>query len=472
MENFKYFWIVLLGLIIITLAGKPSPILGNPLGDFLRPQLSIQKEKELGEKVLEEIRSQAELVDDPSVLSYVDGIGRKILSEMGPQPFKYDFYVIKDYTLNAFAIPGGHVFINSGLIGAAEGESEIAGVISHEIGHVVSRHIAKRIEKSGGLSLLTLIGILAGSFLSGDAELSGAVATGSMALAQTFSLKYSRDDEWEADQVGFKNIVSTGYDPRGMICILKKIMKQSWLEPRKIPPYLSTHPAAESRIGHLKDMIAGLPKKDISQEDQTTLHRVQVKLVISDRDSREALEYFQAASKKNPENANFHYGSALANQELRRFKESIRAFKKAIELAPQDYEILRDLGICYFFYGKFNHAVDYLNKSGKLYKKDFLTRYYLGRTYQEMKLFDKALIAYRKAQDLNSDFEDIYYHRGIIFGKMNLLGNAHHNLGIFFKLKKERETALFHFKTALKSPGLSNMEEKELLKEIEEISSE
>jgi predicted Zn-dependent protease len=471
--HYKYFkYIAFFGLIFILLAGGSVPAYGGPIGDFLRPELSVKEEKELGEKVLANIKSQAEFIYDPSVLNYVESVGRRILAQMGPQPFEYNFYVIRDSSLNAFAIPGGHIFLNSGLIEVVEKESELAGVISHEMGHVVSRHIAKRIEKSGKLNLLTLAGVLAGAFLGvlgGDSDASGALSTGSMALAQTLSLKYSRQDEWQADTVGFKNIVSAGYNPRGLIDSLKKILKQSWLEPRNFPTYLLTHPAAESRIGHLEDMIARLPGKDLFEEDRTTLHQIQVKLVLEDRDPQAALNYFQTALKNNPRDANFYYGLALANQKLRKFKESVEAFEEAIRLFPQDHEIIRDLGICYFFNGKYNQAVETLMRAIDLERDDFLARYYLGRIYQEMNSLNDALIAYHAAKELNPDFEEIYYHLGVIYGKMNLLSYAHHNLGIYFKLKGKKEIALFHFETALKSPGLGDREKKEILREIKEI---
>ncbi len=131
--------------------------------------MTVQEERELGEKVLQEVRKIWPLAQDPALKEYVTRVGKRILRTMESQPFEYEFYLLNTPEINAFAVPGGKVFINSGLILLVENEDELAGVIAHEIGHVVARHIAKQSEQGLKLGLATLGALLAGIFLGPQA---------------------------------------------------------------------------------------------------------------------------------------------------------------------------------------------------------------------------------------------------------------------------------------------------------------
>ena len=124
--------------------------------------ITIQEEEELSREFLRVVEKQFELIKDPFVVGYVNKIGRIILSSLPPQPFTYQFYIVKQHVYNAFATPAGHIFINSGLLEALESEEEIAGILAHEIAHVVSRHISQNVDRSPKIGLATLAGIAAG----------------------------------------------------------------------------------------------------------------------------------------------------------------------------------------------------------------------------------------------------------------------------------------------------------------------
>ncbi|MBI5967658.1 MAG: M48 family metalloprotease, partial [Deltaproteobacteria bacterium] len=207
--------------------------------------MTIQQERELGEKVLQEVKKRWSIVQEPYVNIYVTRIGKRILQSIEPQPFEYQFYILNTPDINAFAVPGGKVFLNSGLILLVENEDELAGVMAHEIGHVIARHIAKRSEKATKISLAALGAILAGIFLGGQAA--GAIATTTVAASETAFLKYSREDEEEADYLGLKFMEQAGYDRRGMITMLKKLRRMQGPAAGDPPPYLLTHPAIEER---------------------------------------------------------------------------------------------------------------------------------------------------------------------------------------------------------------------------------
>jgi len=145
--------------------------------------ITVKEEEDLSEKVLQSIFKYLEVIEDPYISRYVNAIGQRILAKMPDQPFRYQFYVIKEPTFNAFAIPAGHIFINSGLFAAMESEEELAGILGHEISHVYCRHISERIERSKKTGMASLAGIAAGILLgaAGAGEAASAVTMGSAA---------------------------------------------------------------------------------------------------------------------------------------------------------------------------------------------------------------------------------------------------------------------------------------------------
>ena len=187
--------------------------------------LTTQEEKNLGKQVFSEIESSGILLNNLPLRSYVDGIGRSLLAEVGPTPFDFKFYVVKSQEPNAFAIPGGYVFVTTGLLVTAENEQEVAGVLSHEIAHVTMRHISQLIERSKRINLASMVAMIAGMLLGGGGKGGEAVAATAMAAQQSLMLKYTREHETDADQNSLHYLTKAGYDPNGLLSFMKKISR-------------------------------------------------------------------------------------------------------------------------------------------------------------------------------------------------------------------------------------------------------
>jgi len=187
-------WTALLVAVLLVLA----PL--HPAFAFMEG-LTIEKEKQIGEEFVLQLQQVVTLVDDPFLTSYINRLGQRLVSQMGPQPFKYRFFIIADPSVNAFAVPGGYVFVHTGLIRLMDREGELAGVLAHEISHVYCRHMAKTLEKAKITSIAALMGALAAVFLGG--AIGPGLMAGSMAAGESAMLKYSRDFEQEADATGF-----------------------------------------------------------------------------------------------------------------------------------------------------------------------------------------------------------------------------------------------------------------------------
>ncbi len=409
--------------------------------------LSVEREKEMGRRLVLQIEKELDIIRDPIVQQYVDGIGNRILSQIGQTPYEFHFYVVKSPDPNAFAIPGGHIFLASGLIIMASSEDEVAGVVSHEVGHIKARHISQRIERSKKLSLVTIAGILAGVIMGGKAT--GAMTAGAIATGQALALKYSREDEREADQLGFQYLIKAGYDGWGMVSFLRKLYRMQSLSPGTPPYYLSTHPGVEDRISYLMERLRDFPAR-ASKENGQDLKRVQAMLFVEERESQAAIKHFQSILKGKPTDLDGLYGLALAYKKMGRIDLAIEPLERARHLSPQDGGVMRELGICYFLKGRLDDAVSALKESLVIHPEDILSLYYMGRAYQEKGNLEASLDAYLRAKKINPDIVDLYYSLAMVYGKRGDGCNSHRNFSIYFRKKGEAKYALIHLRKALK----------------------
>jgi predicted Zn-dependent protease len=387
---------------------------------------------------------------------------------MEPQPFEYQFYVINIPEVNAFAVPGGKVFVNSGLMLLVDNEDELAGVMAHEIGHVVARHIAKRSEKGLKLTLATLGALLAGILLGGQAA--GAIATTSVAASETAALKYSRDDEDEADYLGLKFMDRSGYDRQGMITMLKKLRRMQGPAGSDPPAYLLTHPAIEERAANLEIEMARFPSEKPVPRPTGNIKRIQSKLVAEEKDATRSVVYFENWLKRQPDDPEAFFGLGLAQKRMGGLDRAIENFSKAASLAPKDGEILRELGSAYLLKGYLSEAQKSLEQARALSPFDAMTFFYLGRVYSEQKSVNEALQSFLRAKELNSNLPQIYYHLGMAFGAKGMLGQAYMSFGYYYKSAGDPKTALHHFNKALPYFNEQSPESRSIQKEIQDLS--
>lgn len=421
--------------------------------------LTIEKEKQIGEEFLLALQQEVPIVEDPFLTSYLNRLGQKMVAQMGPQPFQYRFFIVDDPTMNAFAVPGGYVFIHTGMIRMAEREGELAGVMAHEVSHIYWRHMAKMVEKAKVMNIATLIGAMASIFLGG--ALATPLLMGTMAAGESAMLSYSRDFEAQADATGFKWMLKAGYNPRDMVSMFNKISKQRWFEGGKIPIYLATHPDIDSRIVELSHQLSIHQNELPVDRDNPEFHYFTVKLQAISGNPHQLLRRMTQDGLREPNNAVPQYGRALALAKLEQHEEAVKAFQQALKLSPGNFLVQRDLAIFYFDHNRFPEAQQLLSELSQRAPQDDVVLYYLGRIYQERKQTDQALPLFEKVHKLNPTFSDVYYNLGILYGEKGQLGLAHYYLGYHSLKTKAFPTALFHFRKALKSlpPSDSHYEE-------------
>ena len=445
-------------------------------GDFVRGAwalMTVEEEKKLGKTIALDLEKRVGLIKDPALQYFLDQLGYSLVAQVGPTPFEFKFYLINAPDPNAFAIPGGHIFVTTGLIVLSENEQEVAGVLGHEIGHVTARHVAQMIERSKKIKIATLAAMIAGMLVGGGGKASQAVVTTAMAGAEALALKYTRENETDADQHGLQYVLKAGYDPQGLVTFLNKIYKISLTMAPRIPPYLSTHPAVEDRITLLDNLIQIAPKPvPPFKKTHEDFKRVQARAFVEEREPHVAIAYFESQVVSNPRGVDEYYGLGLSYRKAGRLDKSLEAFQKAHSLAPDDLDILRELGIVYFFSGGLDRAIESFERIQALRPQDdALSLFYLGRSYQEKGELKRALLLYLKVQKELSEFVDVYYYLGSVYGRLGQKGLSHFYFGKHFKWRGDRQSALRHFRTALDWLERGTPERGESDREIRELTS-
>lgn len=409
--------------------------------------LTIEKEKQIGEEFFMQLQHFYSISSDPFVTSYINRLGKKLVAQLGPQPYNYRFFVIEDPSLNAFAVPGGYIFVTTGFIRTMEREGELVGVLSHEISHIYAKHLSRQMEKVRPINILTLVGGLAAVLLGGAAA--APILMGTQAAGQTAMLKYSRDHEQEADSLGFKWMMKAGYNPRDMIGVFQKMGKQRWFEGGEIPVYLSTHPDVQSRLVDLSHQYSVHQDKLPTTRDSREFHYFALKVDAASSNPNQLFRRATRAILKEPNNPVHHYGMALALSRLERAPEAVSSFQKALQLDPGNVIIQRDLGIHFFERNRYQEALRIFESMIKSQPRDEVILYYLGRIYQQRQQTDLALAAMERVHSLNPAFVEVYHSLGMLYGEKGRLGLAHYYLGLHSLKAKAYPTALFHFKKAL-----------------------
>ena len=228
------------------------------------------EEVQLGKQFSREIEKEMKIYSDPVVTAYIDQLGQHLASYSQRRNITYHFKVVNTEVVNAFAVPGGYLYVNIGLIRAAENESELAGVIGHEIGHVVGKHGVKQLTRQLGLAAMAQLALG-----EDQSELKKMVAG---LAANGVLTKYSRDAEREADIYAVQEMYDAGIDPEGMATFFEKLRNLQKSRPSKLQQLFSTHPLTTERITAVRSQISRLPRKSNLRKDSRRFHQIKKRL--------------------------------------------------------------------------------------------------------------------------------------------------------------------------------------------------
>jgi len=296
--------------------------------------LSLDKERQIGQAMMRQLRASQPLIQDPVLIEYINYLGNQLVKNAQDVNYAFKFFLINNNELNAFAFFGGHVGIHSGLLTTADNESELASVIAHEISHVTQRHLARRLESTSQSQALSMAGMISGILLAlVNPTVGMAALSASMAASQQASINYSRANEKEADRVGIALLANSNFDPQGAPNFFSK-MSEKYRYASKPPAMLLTHPLPESRITDARQRAQNYPIRQLAPSLYFELakSRIQARYQGNPKDN---ISYFKLLlrQKKYKLTAAAEYGLAISYFENKQY----RSAKKLLEsLKDQD----------------------------------------------------------------------------------------------------------------------------------------
>jgi predicted Zn-dependent protease len=430
---------------------------------------TLEDERKVGKEFYDKLNENNFLIKDRQLNDYITQIGNRVLAQSKKAPFNYTFSIVDSSAINAFATPGGYIYIHKGLISAVDTEAELAGVIAHELAHANARHIASIVDKSTKLNIAALAAIIAAAFLGGGGEATAAIAAFSMAGAGSLTLKYQREHEEEADRLGISYLSNAGYNPEATVGFLRLIKRHEFLS-RSIPSYLRTHPGTDERIFYLE----GLLLTQYTQPGKNTiignLKRMQALLPLSMADLNLRQRQLSSSLAKEPNDVDLLYALAITEDRLGQSSAALARLQKALSLAPSDKDVLKQTGLIYLKMSNAEQAKIYLQKAANIDNDDNEIKLALGKAYFALENYNSALNNFLAVKFAPADDVDINYHIAMSYGKLDYPGDSHYHFGLYFKNEKKTQSALFHFKEALNYFPQNSAKADIINKEIKELS--
>jgi predicted Zn-dependent protease len=436
-------------------------------------EITPQKEKELGQRFHLKLAATGLIFEDPIANKYYKSITDRIMRGAGVKPDQYQFYIVNSGGINAFAVPGGYVYMHTETIISLENEGELASIIGHEVAHINARHFARRVEAASSLTMAYLAAILAGALLASSGGNSGvalgqaAMMGGAGATIQAM-LANSRDDESEADAKGRQYLGKAGYSLRDMYGAFRTMADRSFQVSQGVPTYMSTHPALTSRLATTFQDYAQLPPSPPDARYSAFRDRV---LALSGEPRRVRTTF----SKRLNADANDHSARHALGLLLAREQDLTQADKlmtQALALAPDNREYLADLGDLNLKRKKAAEAKNYYEKAGQDNRQAVLG---LARASELLGDRGRAGTLYDRAITMEpEDYPEALELGGRFFGQNGQRGKGHYYLSQYFAATGNLDQAIFHLKEVAKQPDAGRFKAlaAEGLKTLEEIKKE
>ncbi len=331
----------LIAFLAACLAASSAAAQQRELPDFGSPAdsvLSKSREMQLGRSVMLQLRNAGAIVDDPQVTEYIRLLGAELASHANDGDFRFEFFVVGDDRINAFAMPGGFIGVNAGLILASENENELAGVLAHEVSHVTQRHIARSIYDQQRTSVMSMAAMLAAVLLGAATDVSGdalgGIITGAQSAAIQRQINFTRSHEYEADRIGMGVLASAGFDPNGMASFFEKLSRRTSASSQMVPEMLRTHPVSTGRMAEARSRARQLERIERADSIGYGLTKARLTVLGADRPEQAMAAFQHLSDSENPAD---RYGLALALMRVGRDDEAERHFR---ELMAQDPNII------------------------------------------------------------------------------------------------------------------------------------
>ena len=406
----------------------------------LAARSEVNTERALGRRFFRQARSQIPLIDDPAVTTFVERLGRRLVESLGPQAFDYHFYVVAHSSLNAFAVPGGYIFLFSGLIARAATDDEIVGVLGHEIAHVHAHHIVRQQATGAVWTAASLLGVLL-------AVVNPVLGAGAIAAAQTAQLKYSRDYEQEADFIGLRIVTQGGYDPHSLGSFFKQLLIEQRVNPAGLPAYMLSHPVTEERVSNVESVIAGQKLRVPSGRPKASPELAEVQAVV--RADTEPVDVvvtdYRRRAEARPEDAEAQFLLGRVYQTVGQFDAARVALERARDMGGLGGRVDRPLGSVYVALKADANAQTVLRRHLDKNPSDAFAHVELGRALADGGDAPGALKEYQRAVAIDPTLERAQQLMGLALGRTGAEAEGYYHLALAARERGDLEQALSHF---------------------------
>jgi beta-barrel assembly-enhancing protease len=402
--------------------------------------VSYQGERELGQRFDLSARQRVPMVDDPEVVSYVNDVGRRITANLDESFFDYKFSVVRDPRINAFAVPGGYVYVNSGLLARVKNEDELAAVLGHEIAHVHAHHAVRQQEATSALNYAALLGTL----LSVVQPAAGALAS---AASATVALQYQRQFEQEADYMGARYLQGAGYDPRAMLDFFKQLADATRIASLGAPPYLQTHPVSDERLNHLEAVLKTQQWAAHERRPPSfALLRVQALARVRSEPPADVMKAYRRSAEEQPDQPTAQYLLGVVSLETGELEVAAAALAAAraggIDAAD------RELGFLALRQRNTEQARELLTAYLKRAPNDARAHLELAKALEALGDRPAAVAEYERAVALAPTLETAHHGLGVLAGRAGQQGDGFYHLATAARLDGDYTTALNQYTRA------------------------
>jgi predicted Zn-dependent protease len=459
----------------VQIGGDLRPEVSNELPDMGSPEATIishSEERQVGYAMVQQLRDQNALLEDPEISEYLNSVGDRLAAQSPDGAKGFQFFVVKDSAINAFAIPGGFVFVNYGLILATNSESELASVLSHEIAHVTQHHIARAIRAQSQQSMTTMAAMLAAILLGtlghGGGQAVEAGIAGAQGLAIQQQINFTRDEESEADRVGIGYLAGAGFDTKAMGDFFEVLSRKEGLAATYIPAMLVDHPVTTDRIAEARSRAAQFPPRKAKDALSYALVRERVQVLTAPGDT-DIEKVYAARLARGQNDMATRYGEALA---LMADNHPVEAQKILFELTKQHEGVIMlhsALGQAEVKAGQTNDALGTFKHAVRLFP----------RNVPVTVRYAESLIAAGNAREAHAVLLDLFNNVEPTPEQIRLTanaasaagetGDAYYYMGEYQIAGGNLQLAAMQYQLALSAPNLSQIQRERYQARLDEV---
>ncbi len=444
------------------------------LGSAANAAVSLDEEYGAGLMVVRSLRESGQILEDPEISQYIQEVGHSLSSRAEEGEHQFNYFVVRDPVVNAFAVWGGFIFVNSGLILATSNENELAGVLAHETAHVTQRHLVRGLVDQSHAGLLSTAAMLAAILLGATAGrgspsgMEGAIL-GAQGAAIQHQINFTRSQEFEADRIGISTMAAAGYDPLGMATMFETLNRNTPDPTRmKSIEFLIDHPSSSDRVAEARARAAQIGR--VHHEDSLTYALMRERLRALVGDPQVAHEYYVNLEKNGGgRSVEDRYGRDVTDIEMRKPAEAIADLKSLLVDYPRVTQFYGALGQAYAVNGQLKESIEVLDRALNLFPRNVPLTVHLAESLMQSGDNKRAHLV---LLDLFNVVEPTPEQTRLIAKAANAAGDtadSYYYMAQFYIMTGDLKMSFNQLQLALGLPGLNAIQRARFSAQLDEV---